>query len=314
MSVIQTVTGAVNKVKFKAIDHSPEICMIVGAVSLVASLIETGKSVIRFQETLDTHNKRLAKLDELCEKDAAGEEVDTEELGDLKHARMSVYIDTGKEAVKTFWKPAALAAISVVSFCSATGIVKKRYGKLATAFATLLTEKRELEKRVEEKYGSDELLNLKGLSPDKAVVDTHVDEKTGEVVTDKVTYPGAHSMFCKFFDESNPNWEKSAEANRYFLQAKERYFNRTLQAQGYLYLNDVYRGLGMEETQEGQMFGWIWRTNPTKDDDSRAVDFGIFNADSEPKRAFVNGFERSILLEFNCDEKPIVSRTPLRVS
>lgn len=55
--------------------------------------------------------------------------------------------------------------------------------------------------------------------------------------------------------------------------------------------------LGFPETPYGALAGWL------KDEGDGVVDFGIFNIDDPKygqKRAdFINGFERSVILDFN---------------
>lgn len=306
MGFKESIIGGMSKVKFKAIDHAPELLMGGGTIGFIFTCISAGRAVLRFQEDLKAHNERLEKLDHIRIAQAEGTATDEEKEIDIKTYRLSTYFETGKRALITFGPTIALGVLSVSSFCMATGIMKKRYGKLAGAFATLLADQKHLENSIKEKYGEEELLDLKGLSNAKAVIDATVDEETGEVVEEKITHPEAHSMFSRFFDESNDNWEKSAESNRFFLQGKERWFNHKLAVQGHLFLNEVLTGLGFEETQAGQIFGWIY---DKEDGTTGCVDFGIFRTDSPAKRNFVNGVERSILLEFNCDDKPILSRT-----
>ena len=56
--------------------------------------------------------------------------------------------------------------------------------------------------------------------------------------------------------------------------------------------------LDIPKTKAGQKVGWIYdKKNPTGDN---YVDFGIYSSDVA-KRRFVNGYERSILLDFNVD-------------
>lgn len=54
--------------------------------------------------------------------------------------------------------------------------------------------------------------------------------------------------------------------------------------------------LGFEHSQAGSVVGWVI----SKDGDN-FVDFGIYDYSSEKARDFVNGYERSILLDFNVD-------------
>ena len=57
--------------------------------------------------------------------------------------------------------------------------------------------------------------------------------------------------------------------------------------------------LGIDRTAAGQQVGWIYdEKNPIGDN---YVDFGIYDGNRERNRAFVNGYERTILLDFNVD-------------
>ena len=57
--------------------------------------------------------------------------------------------------------------------------------------------------------------------------------------------------------------------------------------------------LGIDRTKAGNIVGWIYdEKHPVGDN---FVDFGIYVLDNEKARDFVNGRERSILLDFNVD-------------
>ena len=95
--------------------------------------------------------------------------------------------------------------------------------------------------------------------------------------------------------------------NLSFLKCQQKYANDLLVAHGYLFLNQVYEMLGIPKTKAGQVVGWIYdKKNPQHDN---YVDFGIYDLHNERKRDFVNGYERSILLDFNVDGD-ILSRNP----
>lgn len=106
------------------------------------------------------------------------------------------------------------------------------------------------------------------------------------------------SQYARFFDDSCVGWSNDAEQNLMFLKLQEEYANSILRNQGYLFLNDVYEMLGIARSQEGQVVGWIYDTeNPIGDN---CVDFGIYNP-LVGNRNFVNGYAKSILLDFNVD-------------
>lgn len=104
------------------------------------------------------------------------------------------------------------------------------------------------------------------------------------------------SQYARFFDDGCTGWSRDPEYNLMFLRCQEQHANERLKTKGHLFLNEVYDSLGIPRTKAGQMVGWIYDSN----NGDNYVDFGIFNG-SENSRAFVNGRERSILLDFNVD-------------
>ena len=81
-----------------------------------------------------------------------------------------------------------------------------------------------------------------------------------------------------------------------FVTQIQNWANDRLQSKGYLYLNEVYEMLGFQRTKAGQVVGWLYNG-----DGDNYVDFGIFNIKDKQKRRFVNGYEKSIWLDFNVD-------------
>lgn len=109
----------------------------------------------------------------------------------------------------------------------------------------------------------------------------------------------SYSCYARFFDECcYPKWSKSAEENLYFLRCVETYFTEKLRIDGYVFLNDVYYELGLPRTKAGQIVGWVYdEKNPIGDN---RINFGIFD-DTPINREFINGYENTILLDFNVD-------------
>ena len=104
------------------------------------------------------------------------------------------------------------------------------------------------------------------------------------------------SIYAKWFNDSCAGWTNDAENNKTFLKYQESYMNEKLRSQGYLFLNDVYRSLGMEQTKAGQVVGWIFDEKNIMGDNY--VSFGIFE---EVNMDFVNGECPNALLDFNVD-------------
>ena len=111
--------------------------------------------------------------------------------------------------------------------------------------------------------------------------------------------PNTLGDFAVIFDESNVNWSKTPGANKLFLTKQQRYLNEKFKAQGYMFVNEVNAALGFPLTAAGQIAGWIYdKKNPIGDN---CIDFGLYNLDNPRATDFVNGYERSIIIDYNCD-------------
>ena len=156
--------------------------------------------------------------------------------------------------------------------------------------------------RVVERFGKeldDELrFNVKAEEVEKTVVNEDGSEVTTKEVIN-VADPNAYSCYARFFDNGTPGWTKDPQSNLKYLLLQQNYANDRLKAKGHLFLNEVYDMLGFDRVPDGQIVGWIYdEKNPIGDN---FVDFGVFDGNKERARAFVNGDERSILLDFNVD-------------
>jgi hypothetical protein len=59
------------------------------------------------------------------------------------------------------------------------------------------------------------------------------------------------------FDDSNPNWSEYDGQNVMFLAACQQHARDILFAKGFITLNEVYNMLGLEQTEEGALSGWV---------------------------------------------------------
>ena len=104
------------------------------------------------------------------------------------------------------------------------------------------------------------------------------------------------SPYAAWFNETCVAWTNDATSNKFFLMHQQHYANEKLKARGYLFLNEVYEMLGIPRTKAGQVVGWIYdKDNPVGDN---FVDFGLLDTRNTD---FINGYEASVLLDFNPD-------------
>lgn len=149
----------------------------------------------------------------------------------------------------------------------------------ATALTTTLQEYRE---KIRAEYGEEAEARLFGAT----VIPTKTDNEEDLLHYKKrsYTYP-----FSILFDETSSMFKNSAEYNRMCIKGLQELVNHKLRADGYVFLNDVYDGLGLPRTSDGQLYGWLADTTDF-------IDFGLYNEEALP---FLNGDEPRVWLTFN---------------
>lgn len=297
------VTRSLNRGLMKFKKHSPEVLVISGTVGLVVSGVMACKATTKVDSILEKSKKRIEDVHTVAAKVEAGEIEATEYTPeDQKKDLTIIYAQTGLEFVKLYGPSVALAALSVTGILSGHNILRKRNMALAAAYMAEHTAFKDYSAKVVDRFGKELDNELRYGIKAKEVEETVVNEDGTEQTVKKIVEvgnPSDHSPYAKCFDETCSAWVRNAEENLFFLKQTQSYLNDVLQRRGHVFLNEVYDRLGFQRTKAGQSVGWVYdEEHPVGDN---YIDFGIFNLYDEQKRAFVNGYEKSIWLDFNVD-------------
>lgn len=270
--------------------NSPEIMMALGIVGVAVGTVKACQATLKVYDIMEEHEETMATIDE------AQEKVGVEKYSDADKARDKAltYGKTAVGMIKIYAPSAIILTLSVACFVGSNKILKKRNIGLIAAYKALDDGYNKYRTRVIEKYGKDEDYMLK-TGNTREVERTENEDGTITEVIKETFNPNEVSIYSKFFDESSRYWEKDSNHNYHFLKCEQSYANDLLRARGHLFLNEVYDMLGLKRTPEGAVVGWVM-------DDARSnfVDFGLYD-DKESVRLFVNGYERTVLLDFNVD-------------
>ena len=300
--IMNTLTRKFYRVGFKFKKHSPEILVGAGVVGVVASAVMACKATTKLDdvlaETKDTVDK-IHDVTEHPEKIPEGKEYTVE---DSKKDLTIVYTQAGVKLVKLYGPAVVLGTVSIAAIIGGHHILRKRNIALAAAYTAVDKGFKEYRGRVLERFGEEvdrELrYNIKAKEIEKTVTDANGKETVVKETVD-VADPNLTSDYARFFDDGCTGWTKDPEFNLMFLKDQQRYANDLFKSKGHLFLNEVYDMLGIPRTQAGQVVGWIYdEKNPIGDN---FIDFGIYDIADERKRSFVNGYERTILLDFSVD-------------
>lgn len=268
--------------------YSPEILTAVGIAGVVVAGVMAARATLKLEPILEVKRDRVASSKERTEL-AEGSDAYLSESEHNKNVAHT-YIRTSFDVIKLYGPSITLGALSITSIICAHGIMRKRNVALFAAYKTIESAYSEYRSRIQEEIGEDRERDIYY----GATIEKRKNEETGE--EEDVTVLGlGHSPYAKFFDQLSPQWEKNADYNLSFLRTQEMIFNEQLHAHGHVFLNDVYKALGIPITADGQQVGWV------RGNKDSFIDFGIYDLSNEQKRMFVNGHERSILLDFNVD-------------
>jgi hypothetical protein len=270
--------------------YSPVILTTVGILGMIGTVILASRATIKAGPIVEQIKDDKLELKYDTERALEEGDVDWPNRNNINKEIAKVYVRGGVKLTKLYGPTITLGVGSIACILAAHGIMQRRTVALTAAYKALESTFVEYRKRVITEIGEERESNLRTNREEVTVSDGKDSKKV--VLADTQ----AHSPYARFFDELSPNWSKTAEYNLLFLKAQQNYANDLLHARGHVFLNEVYDMLGIPRSKAGQVVGWL--VSKTGDN---FVDFGMYDHYNNSAHAFVNGYEHSILLDFNVD-------------
>ncbi len=294
----KVLTSNSSRTAAKALFHlkkaAPTIAVVGGAAgTVVAGVWAVKKSVDDAPDVLEE----------------VAEHLEEARKSESKGAMVKAYGYSFGRIIKLYSGPIVVEILSVTGILVGYKVINGRFAAMsATAAAleelnaTLTQDHENYRAALAEKYGKDFDKGLKweGLDTPLHNNEAPIDPETGEKGTyslgDQILTENL-SPYAVIFDEMSTEWSKDPEYNKMTLLRIQQTCNDMLHARGHLFLNDVYKELGIPETRAGQMVGWL-----DNGDGDGYVDFGMYDVRAvNNRKEFINGYEPSILLDFNVD-------------
>lgn len=280
------ITQKVARGALLAQKSSPGLLFGAGIVGVGVSTVLACRATLKMDEVLSEAKGKVDLANTLQHDDYS----DFDRKRDLHVIR----VQTSIKIVRLYSPAIIVGGLSIAALTRSHNILTKRNAALTAAYAALERGFNEYRQRVISKYGEEEDRNLRYGTREVAVIDPETKEK--KMIT-RVA-PGEPSIYARFFDRNSGSWSKEPEYNLIFLKAQQNWANDLLHARGHVFLNDVYDMLGLERSSAGSVVGWLLTRNGSTDN---FISFGVFEGKTDKARDFVNGFEGSILLDFNVD-------------
>lgn len=291
--------------------HSPEILAVAGVVGIATSFVMACKATTKLNPVLEETQRNIDAVHTAIETGVAHTiDHETQEVVQVPYSPedgkkdLTVYYAKGTMKVVKLYAPAvAIGVLSVGCMLGSNHILRKRNLALAAAYTAVDQGFKEYRGRVIERFGEALDRELKYGVKAVEVTEEVTNEKTGKTKTVTKTVevydPNNRSPYTFVFDETCKGWERDAQLNKTFLLQTQNYLNDRLKRKGHVFLNEVLDALGIERVRMGNIVGWMYDEESTVGDNF--IDFGLFNIEDETKRRFINGYEKSVWLDFNCD-------------
>lgn len=271
---------------------SPNLLFGAGIVGVVGATVLACRATLKVEEIVDEAAKKKIDIEAVLTDPNIKSSVYSEQ--DARQDMAVLYIQTAVKFTKLYAPAVGLGALSIFALCSSHNILTKRNAALAAAYAALDKGFKEYRNRVIAEYGEDKDRELKYGYVEREIVE---ETETGpEVKRLKVADPNGRSVYARFFDEASRNWKPNPAANLMFIRCQQNYANDLLKARGHVFLNEVYDMLDVPRTPAGAVVGWV-----LGGDGDNVIDFGLYDGKTDAARDFINGWEKSILLDFNVD-------------
>lgn len=299
--IMQKATRSVNRAGLTLKKNSPEILVITGIGLGILAAVKACQATLKVESVVEKHTEKMDKINKDYEAGVTESGKDYT-YDDCKKDKAKAYLQTGVELTKIYGPSVAIGGLAVTSILASNNILRKRNVALVAAYTAVDKGFKEYRGRVVERFGKEVDQELR-FGVKKEEVETVIKDEDGneKVVKSEINIvdPTKICDYSKFYDASCTGWTKNPEYNLMTLKRQQDYANDLLQENGHVFLNEVYDMLGIDRTEAGNIVGWIYdEKNPTGDN---FIDFGIYDQDNERKRAFVNGHENVILLDFNVD-------------
>lgn len=288
------------KAEFTIKKNSPEILLGAGIVGFVGTIVLACRATCRADEVLEFHRRKIKDINdakEIADADPEGEmSYDIEIYRQDKAIR---YMKTTGSLAKLYAPTIAVGTLSLACILTSRNIMQKRYLGVVAAYNGLSAAFEEYRKRVRDEYGEGLDKHFRyGTTYDELPVYDENGKKTKEKeqvekTETEMVIPNDDS--CRFFDSSNPNWDKNPTFSMMWLRGQQNILNDILHTRGHVFLNEVYDALGFPHTPQGAVLGWI------DGEGDNCIDFGLYDPNKESVRRFVNGVDNVIMLEFNHD-------------
>lgn len=233
--------------------NAPTICMAGGVGLMVAG---AGLAV---KITYDGEPQKLwngfKEIDASAQKTLKEGEEKHKDMSELRMARAQALGGTVGAIIHCYLPAIACGLGGIALIVLAHKMQLKRIAALAGTVATIGAEYADYRSRVKKELGEDKERAIY-LNDKNAKLKTFESEDGEKDTALSTVNPNLNSM-SRLFDETCPDWNKSATRNLFFLRGAEKSIQAKVDCYGVYTVNEAYRNeLGLKPTNTGAVMCW----------------------------------------------------------
>jgi len=286
MKLPNAITRVVARQALISQKNAPHLLFGVGVAGMIGSTVLACRATLKLNELVEEQKNDLAIAHSITD----ARYTPTDRRKDVT----IIYTRSVSKVARLYAPSVLLGVASVGALTKSHSILHERNVALTAAYAAVDKAFRQYRERVKDKYGEEEDREFRFPHEDSEIRGQDTDQR---FIIQVLSDAHEESMYARFFDMENPNWNVGIEYNTLFLQCQQKYANDKLKARGHVFLNEVYDMLGMERTQPGAVVGWILNNREGGDNH---ISFGCLD-ENDQIRTDINGRNGSLLLDFNVD-------------
>lgn len=285
------------KIGLRVAKHSPEILMTLGVAGVVTGTVLACKNTLKVPDLIHQHEDDILQIKHTH--NMMGTDKEPEYGYSYRKEISTRYIKTGLELAKLYSPAISIGATGICCVLGSHGILKKRNLALTAAYNLVSGHFNEYRDRVREDLGVEKDRYFLGGEKEMEFEYDNSDPKSRrkkQIVKTVGLDPNKMSQYARYFDDASREWQTTPEYNLMYLKSQQSYFNNMLHARGHVFLNEVYDALDIPRSKEGAVVGWA-----LSDNGDNFIDFGFMNPENPNAMDFINGYNNSVLLDFNVD-------------
>ena len=311
MALMTMIKSTAFVVKDWTVKHSPEILLTTSIVSGIGATVSGCIATKKMEAINERHKEAL----DILHNEHPGRD-NGESNDENREYRRLVSREYGRywfEVARTWAPCVGLTLASGTAALASFKIINGRLVMAETAFASVSKLFEQYRDNVIEDQGEEKdlyYINNGALKKKQELIEKgKYKEKKVEPV-EEVKIAKTDEIFHYFFNEDSVDPSRYSHYpfyNSTFLSEAQTRFDHDLRTDGIVFLDDVYKYLGLNlqtllaERAAGRTYGWVKDryTEPGMPNDDRVM-FGIYEYNDTQHRLFRAGEIQDVMLHFNC--------------